>query len=200
VLKDVTTKCLLTIDPTVHPLDYESILEAEKQSDWAVREMRMNRAVFRRCMKRLGKGKPKDVYSLRQLWQWLGYTLRPDNQDTVLRLEAAIIQAMEVGRYWEFYQEVHQDRQAALGTLRRLSQDVISGTAVVVEVDHWLHSQQRLGYNLSKRREYLAAFQSWKDATDLELFKRLVETFETQTRDAELLLEQYETLRTLRKE
>ena len=193
-LENVTAECLREVNLDVNPLEYEHIMTAAAESQWAASEMRMNRGVFLACMKRLGKERPKDVHSLRHLWQWLGYKIRPDNQHIVVRLEAAILDEMEAGGYWGFYQQLHERRETILGELKHEAQQFRSGITDCERLDHWLRSQQHTGFSLPKRCEYLNAFRDWHQKTNLLLFKRLVEVFEIQMHDTELFREQYEIL------
>jgi hypothetical protein len=198
-LGDVTQECLRRVDPVVQALEHAFILEAAEKSRWAACEMKMNRKVFRTSMKLLEKAKPKDVYSLRQLWQWLGYEIRPNNADRIVRLESHLLRAMEISGYWQFYHQLHENRLATIEQIVLYTRNLGNDPLDIEGIDHWLDFHQYFANSLVRRYEYLDAFRSWFNATNLRLFSRLVEIFATQINDMESLQEQYEKLRTIRR-
>lgn len=198
VLENVSERCVRKIDAVVDGLEFDSILETAAESAWAVREMKMNRTVFEACMKRLGRHRPTNVYSLRALWEWFGSQCQSTHPDSATELESALLQTMQSGGYWEFYQQLHERREAKRVQHGLEIQRLLDPMADGERVDQWLSIHRDVGFSLPLRKQYLAAFCSWAQVTKRDLFKRLAETFATQTRDTELEREQYETLRAAR--
>jgi hypothetical protein len=151
-------------------------------------------------MKRLDKHRPTNVYALQALWEWFGAQCQRTHPDSVTELESVLLQTMQSGGYWEFYQQLHEHRAAKRVQLGLEIQRLLDPMADSERVDQWLSIHEGVGFSLPLRKQYLAAFCAWAQVTNRDLFKTLAETFAIQTRDTELEREQYETLRTAREQ
>jgi hypothetical protein len=198
-LKDVTDLCLREIDPIKDFYDYESVVEAREESKRAVLEMKMLRCVFEKSMTCLGQTRPKGIYSLQQLWEWFGYRaalVGPPRPGSIpaSQLETLILETMESEGYWELYRQLHLSCLAHTKFMEEETKNVLGNVADIKRVDSWLRSHEPSGFSLPKRYQYLEAFREWERCTNVELFRRLVETFETLTRDVERIRSNYEHL------
>jgi hypothetical protein len=202
-LQPVTDQCLREINPITQRSDYEMLMEVAEAAKCVSREMAMIRRVFKTCMKRLGKYKPKEVYSIQELWRWLGTralaaTAPQPDLLPISELERLILESMQQGGYWDFYKGVHLKSVADLDSLKRETQNVPNNDGNLDGVDSWLQFHKATAFSLGDRRKYVQAFRDWQQCTNLELFRRLAENFEMLAHDIENNRTSHQSLKAVR--